>query len=49
VDPMEPVHPFSFEVALHSGENTITAWAVDSSGNYAEAEIMVLYTPPVVI
>ena len=49
VDPMEPVHPFSFEVALHSGENTITAWAVDSSGNYAEAEVMVLYTPPMVI
>jgi len=49
IDPMEQVYMFDLEVPLVEGENTITIWAIDASGNYAEDEITVYYEPTVVI
>lgn len=45
IDPPETSYPFSFDIDLHEGMNTITIWAMDGFGNYAEAEVTVFYAP----
>jgi hypothetical protein len=47
VDPPETNYTYSFVVELHVGTNTITVWAMDTSGNYGEMEITVYYDPSV--